>query len=205
MMYNTIIIIILRYGGGNGSNAIMASIRCMHMKYMDIPFGKFGWIYESELVFSNMGLIGRFMPKAKSEQIHCDSLGFECFPLSGRGNGWERVQVPVIHDKSHKNAWKAVNENIAYYKRIAKVCRNNNVKLIFITIPWYKTALETVTGEGKKEMYAIVDTIKTVNPDITYLDLLCDKNFNEDDFCNATHLGAEGAKKLSNILVSYCQ
>lgn len=80
-----------------------------------------------------------------------------------------------------------------------------NVKLIFITIPWYKTALETVTEEGKKEMYAIVDTIKTVNPDITYLDLLCDENFNEDDFCNATHLGAEGAKKLSNILVSYCQ
>lgn len=169
--------------------------RCMYAKYAGIYYNNERQ-YCSEILFSKMNLLGRLLGR---NRIMCDSLGLERFPLTERRDGWDKVGLVRKRLKAHKNAEKCVAEITGYFEQICKVCNDANVQLILFTVPYYKTARDSVTQTGISEMHSIAERLCTLYG-AKYYDYMCDNRFFADDFKNATHLNEQGAAKLSDII-----
>ncbi|WP_299103006.1 hypothetical protein [uncultured Winogradskyella sp.] len=132
-------------------------------------------------------------------------------PISVTNSGWANFKTPradksleelgfIVAKKHTAKNDDFVKENIEYIKKIANLGKDNNLKVIFVTLPAYKSyrthldklQYEIVSSAGKK--------LEKQFQNCSYLNLMSAKNFNEDDFYDPDHLNATGAKKLSNYI-----
>lgn len=177
-----------------------SSYLCMYEKYMDIHYNYFmPYTYWSEIINSKLGYGTRIF-KNYEEQIGCTTLGFEPVKLDWKTSNWVTEKLPQIVDYESKNAKLTLSEGLTNMKRIAKVCRENGIRLIVITMPCYKTYLKQVTERGLKDMQACVEAMHSVNPQLEYYNYISDNHFTDDDFFNSSHLSDVGAIKFSKIL-----
>lgn len=173
---------------------------CMYEKYMGITYNYFmPYTYWSEIINSKLGY-GTRLFKHYEEQISCTLLGFQPLKLDKRTSNWKTEQLPSNLDYESKNALLALSEGLLNMKRIAKVCRDNKVRLIVVTMPCYKTYIDKVTEQGLKEMQACVDSMRSVYPNLEYYNFMSDSRFNDDDFFNSSHLSDVGTEKFTKIL-----
>lgn len=176
-----------------------ATYKCMYEKYMgisyeaDIPYKHWSEILNSKLNYGAIFLNGDF-----KEKIGCDSLGYQ--KLGERPTNWKEHKLPVAPDFANPNAALAMQEGLSYMKRIARVCKDNNVRLIVITMPCYKTFLDKTTERGINDMYLCVESMRSVYPDMEYYNFIADTCFVDEDFFNSSHLNDVGAKKFTKIL-----
>lgn len=140
----------------------------------------------------------------KQESISCSEFGWGTAYESE--NSKDLIETGEIAAKRHtimdigseKNA-SIFNENIEILNSIIALSKKRNVKIIFITLPAYKTYTEGLNeGQKAKTIEAIMDIEQKNN--CVYLNLLEDQSFVSTDFYDADHLNEFGAKKISILL-----
>lgn len=180
--------------------SLSSTYLCMYEKYMGITYNHTKpYMYWSEIIHSKLDY-GKRIFKHDWEQMGCEPSGFEPNKPESKSFKWETEQLPHIVDYKSKNTPLALSEGLSNMKRIAKVCHDNQVRLVVVTMPCYQTYLNQVTERGLKDMYACVDTMRKVYPQIEYYNFLSDNRFTDDDFFNSSHLTTIGAEKFTKIL-----
>jgi len=92
------------------------------------------------------------------------------------------------------------NENVAYLDEVVKYCKAQNILVLLVTTPTYKSyylnvnpkQLQATTQTGKQMMLKY-DNCK-------YYNLIDSPRFLESDFFDGDHLNRNGAKKLTEFL-----
>ena len=176
-------------------SALESYIRCMHLKYWGIHYNPFDYWYYLELPNDN----GNIYTKIAVGAI-CDSLGYTAFDISKRSKNWQHNQLPEPIDYTNEELPKAYEENLSYLKELAQLCKDNKIKLVFISIPYHKLAREALPEIDMQGVYKLMNSLKEVNPDIDYRNYIYDNRFNDDDFYNSVHLASEGTDKFTTIL-----
>ncbi len=156
--------------------------------------------YSEILMFNlrkNLGRVYAFLRYGKTE-INCNEYGFgndfiikKSFEQSGK-------EAAERHTAKNKASLK---KNAQIIHQLIELARKNNIKIIFYTTPAYQTYIDNL---DKKQLDFTLKTIQKIakeNDDICYYqNYLQDKRFTKQDFRDADHLNAVGAKKLTRII-----
>jgi hypothetical protein len=107
--------------------------------------------------------------------------------------GRQRVQ---FHDQFNLNPGLARKS----LEHMAQMCRDHGTKLVFVTLPVYRTYSRFM---NKQRFRSDVQEVKTV-PNTYYIDFLEDPEFTVLDFMDNDHLNHRGACKCTNLLKERC-
>lgn len=92
------------------------------------------------------------------------------------------------------------NENVKSLQKIIALCKENKVKIIFITTPTHVSYYQNLNSiQIEKTIKTIWELVKN-NPNCDYINVLTSDKFTNEDFYDADHLNEIGAKKLSLFL-----
>lgn len=97
---------------------------------------------------------------------------------------------------------RRLENNIHYITSIIGGCRERNIKVLIVTMPAYRSYCENLNMDQLNQMYAVINKV-VLSTGCSYLDLLKDSRFEDDDFFDADHLNECGARKASAILNDY--
>lgn len=109
-------------------------------------------------------------------------------------------------NKTFKNSTKYLNQNnvklnTIFLNKFVKLCKEKNIKIIFVSSPFYQTYVKSIPLHAKKQVNAIVNDISIHNK-IPFYDYSTSKEFRLKDFKNDNHLNPDGAKKFTMIIDS---
>jgi len=93
-----------------------------------------------------------------------------------------------------------VDENIEFLDEIIKLCKNEGVKVLLVTLPAHKSYIDNLDKHQLDIVVSAGERMKQKYNNCSYLNLLEDDNFNGEDFYDADHLNRKGAKKLSVLV-----
>jgi hypothetical protein len=93
-----------------------------------------------------------------------------------------------------------VDENIEFLDKIMKLCKNEGVKVLLVTLPAHKSYRANLDKHQLNIVVSAGERMKQKYNNCSYLNLLEDDNFNGEDFYDADHLNRKGAKKLSVLV-----
>ncbi|SHF96881.1 hypothetical protein [Dysgonomonas macrotermitis] len=94
------------------------------------------------------------------------------------------------------------NENVSYINSIIAIARKKKAKVIFITVPCYKSYLDFLNLEQLSVMQKTMEDIQNDN-DVFYFNFLQEARLLDDtDFSNGDHLSKNGAQKITEKLDS---
>ena len=130
----------------------------------------------------------------------CDSLGYQMLSLQKKKKRWEYSALPKPIDSSKTIDQIAYNQLYCYYKDMAQVTLNNNIRLILLGTPMYKTFWDNMNDVMVGDRERFVSKLKTTYPNVEYYDFTCDNRFNPDDFYDTNHLTGFGAAKFSKLI-----
>jgi hypothetical protein len=121
------------------------------------------------------------------------------------GNIKKLKKTGLIASKRHSYFGREnrIDTNLQIVEKIIRHCRKRNIKILLITTPTYKSYYNNLDTIQLAETTKYCDLIAKKHPECRYLNLLQDKRFQEEDFRDADHLSAIGARKLSTILNDY--
>ncbi len=173
-----------------------STIKCMYFKYMNV---RTDWWYWSELLNSKLNYMSRIIMTEKSAR-ECDSLGYQMLSLEKKKKRWEYSALPKLIDSTKVINQKAYDQLYCYYKDMAQVTYNNNIRLILLGTPMYKTFWDNMNDVIVRDRERFVSKLKATYPNVEYYDFTCDIRFNPDDFYNTNHLTEVGAAKFSRII-----
>lgn len=168
--------------------------------YMDIDehpcWSRYNFEFSNRPVYSGKlqtFLSGKSLPT-------CDSLGFGLgYVLDAKDKVlWEHnAYITVDRHTADDGTIRAENE--VFLRRIAQLCRDNNINLILITPPSWSAYYQLLDKNQLNKTYEIVHKICN-DYTLPYFDYLKDPRFLEEDFYDCDHLTDAGAKKFTTIL-----
>ena len=178
--------------------------------YYDCPFHKYELKYQTEIyglnIISQVKRLGRYIVK-DVDAINCDSLGFGTnYTKANRAekdwfnNGEGRIKGHTVDLQKH--AIRIV-ENKDRLNSIAMTCKQNDVKLLLVTMPVHKSYSERIDSLQYNLTVEFCDSLINAYDNVKYINLFTDNRFVEDDFYDADHLCEIGAEKFSKILDEY--
>ena len=180
---------------------ITSTYQCMYEKYMHITYNhSFPFEYWSEIINSKLNYGLRLLGNTFKERMLQDPTGYDRHKPEEKTEEWKSSQLPSYVDYDSPETPLARQEGIDNMKRIARVCRDNGVRLLVITTPYYQTYRELLTKRGLQDMQACVDSMRAVYPQLEYRNYMADKRFIEKDFFDSSHLTDVGAQKLTEII-----
>ena len=91
-------------------------------------------------------------------------------------------------------------KNLFYLKDIIHKSAERNVIVILVTTPTYKTYYDNLDAIQSNIMKNECESLSTNYDNVMYIDLMDDKRFFEQDFCDADHLNEIGATKLTMLI-----
>jgi hypothetical protein len=141
----------------------------------------------------------------KKSALSCSELGWgKRTEFTEQDNLLESGKSSALrHTYSNLNDNKlktSLHHNIVILKKIVEQCKIKNIKILFLTLPAYKSYRENL---NKEQLDICLQTGKNLQSDYTnviYLNLLADDFFNSEDFQDADHLSSKGAEKLSKVI-----
>ncbi len=107
---------------------------------------------------------------------------------------------PIIAKRHTIKDDALVDENIEFLDKIMKLCENEGVKVLLVTLPAHKSYRDNLDKHQLDIVLSAGERMKQKYNNCSYLNLLKDDNFNDEDFYDADHLNREGAKKLSVLV-----
>lgn len=180
----------------NGSSKFLATRYKVEMKLpLHSDFSSYNFQISDFEGFKGK-LTGLFV---KTESNKCDSSGKGLgYTLQNRVNNWE--EEGEMHAKNHTLSTPGrVGQVINCQKELLKFASLNNIEVIVITTPAYKTYIDNLDPLQLSEMRKNIKNVYTDN-NIKYFDFLSSPLFDESDFYDVDHLNEDGAKKLSALL-----
>ena len=162
----------------------------MYTKYMNTPYDVFpqNLIYSSALLSNKMGI-------KYWKDIHVDSLGYN--KMEGRSQYFEEWVIETKITWTNDTTILCYNEFKEYFIELAKVCYDNNIRLIAVTCPCADCYVRSTNKKGIKNLYDLVDSVRIYYP-IEYYNYLDDAEFRADSlYYNCSHLNSIGADKFA--------
>lgn len=92
------------------------------------------------------------------------------------------------------------DKNVKSLQKIIALCRENKVKIIFITTPTHSSYYENLKATQLEKTTNTISELVKNNSNCMYLNYLKSDKFTNEDFYDADHLNEIGAKKLSIVL-----
>lgn len=167
--------------------------------YMECPyypdFSKYNMELSNLEVFRGK-LLKKFMGEAPR---NCSDSGWGTdYTLESRREEWtdDSRQTVERHTAAGRDG---MEENICYFERIARFCKERGIRLVLVTTPTWSTYYDRLDTEQLAEMYEVLDRM-TRRYGLAYRDYLKDSRFIADDFWDCDHLSDRGAKKFTEIL-----
>lgn len=158
-----------------------------YTKYMHAPYDRTPekYKYYSALYFNKMGL-----KYWMDEKI--DSLGYN--PFDGQMPNWQHQHN--VNDSAFyygEVADKCYAEYIEYSLQLAKICYENDIRLIAITCPCSNAYIRNTRPDIIAKMESVIDSVRRYYP-IEYKNYMIDEEFRADSiYFNSSHLNSEGA------------
>ena len=94
------------------------------------------------------------------------------------------------------------SKNIEAIKNILYFSKQNEIKILFVTTPAYKTYVENLDKSQLNHMISTISGIVSKHSNAKYYNLLNDKKFKDSDFYDADHLNERGAKRFTLLMDS---
>lgn len=180
-----------------GKEGMENTYRCMYYKYMDIPCGKYSFLFWSEILNSKYEFAKRFFTNDKKILTRCDSLGFHS---NGKHNPALMNQtLPKEVNYDDPQAQEALKAGMNNIMTIARLCKTYHIRLIVISPPTYKNYQSLITSKGLNSMKNVIKSMTRCYPNLEYKNYIFDQRFDIEDFYNSSHLSEKGAEKFSQI------
>lgn len=136
----------------------------------------------------------------KKEEINSTQLGYGTKYLNKPSKNLEATAALAAERHTHESR-DLVEENQEYLTKLIELSRENGVSVVLLTMPGSSYYRNLLDKKQLKEMEAICEEWATAQ-DVTYLDLLANNSFGDQDFRDGDHLNLQGAVKLSQHLES---
>ena len=81
--------------------------------------------------------------------------------------------------------------------RLVGLCSQRNIQVVFITLPAFQSYRENLDSEQLDITFTIANDIAQKHENCSYINLLADTSFIDEDFYDGDHLNEIGTKKLS--------
>jgi hypothetical protein len=94
---------------------------------------------------------------------------------------------------------KNVKRNTGFLNKVVQRCKEKNIKILFVTSPFYQTYVKSIPLHAKKQVHDIVHDISIQN-NVPFYDYSNSEVFTTRDFKNDNHLNPDGAKKFTQII-----
>lgn len=139
------------------------------------------------------------------QYISCSKLGWGAVNKSqnpqdlfetGKTAAKRHTKEDVTSD-FNKNIFK---NNKQILNSIIKWCKKQNIKVLLLTPPAYKTYRQNINHEQYDITIKAANEIASQYDNCIYVNLFDDSNFVEKDFYDADHLSEIGAEKLSKLI-----
>lgn len=159
--------------------------------------------YHTEMLSNNLSVnlkrISLFYIKGDYGSL-CSPLGWvSCNSQNSRDlveSGKEAAEYHTYKDL------KYFNENVSSLKSIIEFGLRHNVKILLFTPPAYKTYVVNLNKEQLLKTFQTAENFAHQFDNCFYYNSLENKLFSEIDFCNADHLNAIGARRLTLLIDS---
>jgi hypothetical protein len=138
----------------------------------------------------------------RKDDISCSSLGWGTNFSSEHAGDLEATGQHAAFRHTYRNLNSKENatvfaKNVDILHSFAEWSSQNNVKLIFLTVPVYRTYRENLNEIQLKKMIETITNLATQYENSSYINWLEHTDFVTGDFYDADHLNEIGAKKLS--------
>jgi hypothetical protein len=104
-----------------------------------------------------------------------------------------------LKDRHKELSAKAFAKNKERIEALIKYCKQNKIKLCFLSTPVLKSYSDSKIEVKKNKILNLINELK-IKHNILYFDFQNDTRFNINDFRNDDHLNVNGAKKYSLII-----
>ncbi len=137
--------------------------------------------------------------------ITCTDLGWGKTRLSKDAQnlletGLRAANFHTVTDINEKKFQFIYQENLHYLNEILTWSLDNDVVVLLISFPVYKTYINQLNKDQLKSTILTAEEISAQYVNCTYLNLMEDSIFYAKDFYDADHLSELGAKKMSFIV-----
>lgn len=178
--------------------------------YYNCPYHKWNLKYSTE-IFSNSSvfvLCKRLKNRVikNYSDVHCDSLGWGTdYRVSNKDGEWLRngVKRAEYQTCDLDACGKFVMENKRYIEDIIVQCYKRNINVMLLITPTYRSYYDNLNIKQLDLLTDFCDSMSIKYNNTTFVDLLKDCRFVEDDFYDADHLNEVGALKLTSIICDY--
>lgn len=190
------------------SEGIEAGAEPWRVKYYSIYYGcdyyPFEPKYNLEIYnIQPVELLKSFFGKAS--RITCSDLGFGTIHAkSCRKDDWNVKSGPEAASRHTKKTDAAViNENIFHVRNIIETCRKRGIRVMLLTTPVHETYYRNLDAGQLGFVVEKCNWFRKNYGNVSYLNLMCDTAYTDDDFYDADHLNEFGAEKLTRFLDGY--
>ncbi|WP_053975778.1 hypothetical protein [Mangrovimonas xylaniphaga] len=134
-----------------------------------------------------------------NSEIQCYSLGWadNSFLQSPMDLDLASLRAAQRHTISNDDQYV---DNVEAFERMAKLCQDNNINLILVTLPGYLSYRDNLDPLQLQKMLDFASQIESNYKNTKYYNFLSDPDFSENDFFDGDHLNAQGAKKITDKL-----
>lgn len=136
----------------------------------------------------------------KQDEVNSTRLGYGTKHIN-KPDGDLQATAALAAERHTHDSDEFVAENQKYLTKLIELARKKGVKVVLLTMPGSSYYRELLEENQLQEMREICQQWAT-NPDISYLDLLDDTSFQDEDFRDGDHLNLQGAVKLSQYVDS---
>lgn len=133
------------------------------------------------------------------ESISCSDLGWGTkFNSKNKKDLFTTGKTSALRHNMYNE--KIFSENLNTLNSIISFADKNKIKVLLFTPPAYPTYVENLESKQLNQTLDAAKKIDENHSNCTYVNLLTDTSFIEQDFYDADHLNEIGAEKLTNIL-----
>lgn len=168
--------------------------------YMGYDEYKFSPIYNLELINKEiyLGLVKNLGKPVNF--LTCDSLGWGCKREYGnqKPNFTSFAQSTV--ERHNTSIGEPIDENVKRIKEMITTCEERGIKVILLTNPTHESYYSLLDEGHVKLVVKTCQNLAAEFSNTTYLNLLKDSSFFNEDFYDPDHLNHQGATKLTKKL-----
>lgn len=109
----------------------------------------------------------------------------------------------LMRVKSIEDNLMNFDDNIVRIQSIIDTCQKRGIKVILVTMPVSSYYYEGVNQLKYKKTQETCSKLVSNNYNVSYLNLVKDKRFTNEDFFDADHLDTDGAAKCSKVVNTF--
>lgn len=134
--------------------------------------------------------------------IGCDERGWGN-TYQSTVDSLEMAYLSKVVARKHEDGSMDFNQNTERIQKMITFCEQRNIQVLLVNMPVYPDYLNHLNPEKLIKIDKTCDYLTKTNSNVTRVDLSSDFRFQLQDFHDADHLNAQGAKKCTLLINDY--